>query len=176
MLRLIFDMTEVTEEIRGKPRFGDVFEVKNKDTGKNIFYDDHSRNSIFECVSNNKKDSYEFYIYGFRKIDRDSRPSFIKVIHRLIEKNLQHEFSLVFDGTHNYRKLRKPHLNLTQDANSVLSNCQTCEKYFSSFNHYEIFPIKDSVDADFIWEQVNLDLKDNHFFENYQCSYYKKNL
>ena len=169
-------MTEFTEEIRGKPRFGGVFEVKNKATGKNTFYDDHSRNSIFQCVSKDKKNSYEFYIYGFRKINRDSRPSFIKVIHRLIEKNLQHEFSLIFDGTHNFKELNKPHLNLTQDAKIVLSNCQTCENYFSSFNHYEIFTINDSVDADFIWEQVKLALKYIYFFENYQCSYYKKTL
>ena len=147
--------------------FGNVFEVKNKDTGIATFYDDLSRNSVFEYISIDKKDSYKFDVSGLKIIEKDSRPSFIKITHKLIEKNLQHDFKLVFDGTHNYKGSENSHLNLTEDAKKVLENCCTCKNHFKYFNHYEITTIKNSVDADFIWEQVKVALKNNYFFENY---------
>lgn len=153
-------------------QFGDVFERKNEKTGKVVFYDDMSRDTIINCYSKNYNDSYEIEIHGLEKIEHDSRDSSIKITH-LLENGSKHGVRLVLDCNHTHEKQKEIHLNFTNDSKEVLKDCKLCWSYFEYLNHKEIITMKikdcETIDADFIWEQIKENLRKD-LLRDYYCS------
>lgn len=150
-----------------KFQIGEVFEGRNNKTGEVIFYDNLSGNAVIECHSKNNNDHYTIEIHGLKQIERDSRNSFIKITHSLSDGST-HELRLVLDYAHKYRNQRELHINLINDAKKILEKCDICSMYFKELNHKEIFTINNTIDADFIWEQVKKYMGKN-LFKNYSC-------
>ena len=98
------------------------------------------------------------------KIDRDKRKSSIQITHKLNE-DTEHIIRFVADFKHSYQGLLGFHLNLTEDSKNVMSKCKECEKYFSQFNHFSIFPEKSEgisiTDADSIFNNLIKKLSQN---------------
>ena len=153
-------------------QFGDVFKRENEKIGKVVFYDNMSRDTIIKYYSKNYNDSYEIEVHGLGKIERDAIDSFIKITH-LLENDIKHEAKLVLDCNHTYEKQKEIHLNLTNDSKDVLKDCQLCWNYFEYLNHKEIRTIKtgecETIDADFIWEQIKENLRKSLLID-YYCS------
>ena len=120
--------------------FGEVSPGENKKLGRTIFYDNMSRGRTVKYFSS-KGSSYEVEVFGLKNIERESRPSPIKITHKFTQVP-KHEIKIVVDLKHIYQDQNGVHLNLTEDSKAVIDSCPDCKYCFGKLNHAEINPIK----------------------------------
>ena len=152
-----------------KTRVGQVHSEINKTTGEEYFYDNLGRETVY-IYSSKTNNQYQFYCHGLSSIKRDTRKSFLQITHKLND-NAKHTIRLVADFKHPYKNQSGFHLNITKDSEKIMSDCKECQKYFSGFNHFQVFQEKSEctniTDADSIFKQI-IDRLSQSILQEYQ--------
>lgn len=110
-------------------------------------------------------ESYFFEIQSLHPVYRDSRPTFLKIIHHSTTLPI-HEITLVIDLKEPYKGYY--HLNLTDESKRVLHSCLPCKKYFEALNHFPLIAemkVHGIITVDSIWHLVKDKLT---FFKDYE--------